>query len=98
MNASVVAAIIAAIFGTGGVVALLKVRAESGSIVVSAAEKVLEMQEKTLQRKDQTIRRLEKELRTERQERQISEKHFLERLKLLEGELERCMESKGALA
>lgn len=95
MNAPGIAAVIAALFGGGGIVAFFKVRAESGSIVVSAAERVLQMQEKTLKQRDDTIRRLEKALNTERQERHIQEKEFRKRINNLEGELERCMQARG---
>lgn len=95
MNATGIAAIIAALFGGGGIVAFFKVRAESGSIVVSAAEKVLAMQEKALRQRDETIRRLEKALRQERQERQVAEKQFQLRIRALELELADCVHLKG---
>lgn len=92
MSPEAIALIVSAIFGGGGIFALFKVRAESGQIIVHAAETVVQMQAKEMKRLSDSNRRLERALRKEQQERAIDAKNCKAQIDQLNQRLTDCLE------
>lgn len=92
MSPEAIALIVSAIFGGGGIFAFFKVRAESGQIIVHAAERVVEMQAKEMKRLSDNAKRLERALKREQQERAIDAKACAAKIDQLNKRLTQCLE------